>query len=48
LNNEVEMDGACSMNVGEREHRLLMGKPELERPLGKPRSRWVDNSKIDI
>jgi hypothetical protein len=26
----------------------LVGKPEGKRPLGKPRSRWVDNIKIDI
>jgi len=26
----------------------LVGKPEGQRPLGKPRSRWVDNIKMDI
>jgi hypothetical protein len=25
----------------------LVGKPEGERPLGRPRRRWVDNIKID-
>jgi hypothetical protein len=25
-----------------------MGKPEGERPLGRPRRRWVDNIKIDL
>jgi hypothetical protein len=24
-------------------YRLLVGKPEGKRPLGKPRARWVDN-----
>jgi hypothetical protein len=28
--------------------RLLMGKPEGKRPLGKPRCRCVDNSKMDL
>jgi hypothetical protein len=26
-------------------HRLLVGKPEGKRPLGRPRSRWVHNIK---
>jgi hypothetical protein len=29
-------------------YRLLEGKPEGKRPLGRPRSRWIDNIKIDI
>jgi hypothetical protein len=29
-------------------YRLLVGKPEGKRPLGKPRHRLVDNIKIDI
>jgi hypothetical protein len=24
-------------------YRILMGKPEGKRPLGRPRRRWVDN-----
>jgi hypothetical protein len=28
--------------------RLLVGKPEGKRPLGKPRCKWVDNIKIDL
>jgi hypothetical protein len=28
-------------------HRLLVGKPEGKRPLGRPRRRWVDNIKMD-
>jgi hypothetical protein len=27
-------------------YRILVGKPEGKRPLGKPRSRWVNNIKI--
>jgi hypothetical protein len=29
-------------------YRLLMGKPEGKRPLGRPRRRWVDNIKKDL
>ena len=29
-------------------HRVLMGKPEGKRPLGRPRHRWEDNIKMDI
>ena len=25
-----------------------MGKPEVKRPLGRPRRRWVDNIKMDL
>jgi hypothetical protein len=28
-------------------YRLLVGKPEGKRPLGRPRRRWVDN-KMDL
>jgi hypothetical protein len=27
---------------------ILVGKPEGKRPLGRPRSRWVDNIKMDL
>jgi hypothetical protein len=29
-------------------HRVLVGKPEGKRPLGRPRRRWEDNIKIDF
>jgi hypothetical protein len=29
-------------------YRILMGKPEGRRPLGRPRRRWVDNIKMDL
>jgi hypothetical protein len=29
-------------------YRLLVGKPEGKRPLGKPRCRWTDNIKMDL
>jgi hypothetical protein len=28
-------------------YRILVGKPEGKRPLGRPRRMWVDNIKID-
>jgi len=29
-------------------YRVLMGKPEGKRPLGRPRRRWEDNIKMDL
>ena len=29
-------------------HRVLVGKPEGKRPLGRPRRRWEDNIKVDL
>jgi hypothetical protein len=29
-------------------YRVLVGKPEGKRPLGKPRRRWEDNTKMDL
>ena len=29
-------------------HRVLVGKPEGRRPLGRPRHRWEDNIKMDL
>jgi hypothetical protein len=36
--------------IGEKRntYRLLVGKPEGKRPLGRPRRRWVDNSRMDL
>jgi hypothetical protein len=28
--------------------RVLVGKPGVKRPLGKPRRRWEDNIKMDL
>jgi hypothetical protein len=43
------MGGVCSTN-GEKknEHRILVGKPERKRPLGRPRHMWVDHIKMDL
>jgi hypothetical protein len=42
------MGGAHNAN-GEKTnaYRLLLGKPEGRRPLGRPRRRWVDNIEMD-
>ena len=33
----------------EREvYRVLVGKPEGRRPLGRPRLRWMDNDRMDL
>jgi hypothetical protein len=29
-------------------YRLLVGKPERKRPLGRSRCRWVDNVRMDL
>jgi hypothetical protein len=29
-------------------YRLLLGKPEGKRPLGRPRRRWVENIRMDL
>ena len=29
-------------------HRVLVGKPEGKRPLGRSRRRWEDNIKMDL
>ena len=35
------------MGEGRGVHRVLVGKPEGKRPLGRPRRRWEDNIKLD-
>jgi hypothetical protein len=37
------------MNGEERNvYRILVGKPEGKRQLGRPRRRWVDNIEMDL
>ena len=38
---------AC-MGRGEGVYRVLVGKPEGKRPLGRPRRRWADNIRLDL
>ena len=37
-------------HMGERRgvYRVLVGKPEGKRPLGRPRRRWEDNIRMDL
>jgi hypothetical protein len=41
-----------SIKLQTRDHtgkyKILVGKPEVKRPLGRPSRRWVDNIKIDL
>ena len=36
------------MEEGRDVHKVLVGKPEGKRPLGRPRRRWDDNIKMDL
>ena len=36
------------MGEGRGVHRILVGKPERKRPMGRPRHRWEDNIKMDL
>jgi hypothetical protein len=36
------------MGEGRGVYRCLVGKPEVKRPLGRPRRRWEDNIKVDL
>ena len=44
-----EMGGACGTHGDRRGvYRVLMGKHEGKKPLGRPRRRWEDNIKMDL
>jgi hypothetical protein len=44
-----DMGRACSMYWGEEKCvQDFVGKPEGERPLGRPRHRWEDNIEMDL
>jgi hypothetical protein len=36
------------MGEGRGAYRVLVGRPEGRRPLGRPRRRWKDNIKMDL
>ena len=36
------------MGEERRVYRVLVGKPEGKRPLGRPRRRWMDNIRTDL
>jgi hypothetical protein len=39
---------AARMGAKMYAYRMLVGKPEGKRPLGRPRHKWVDNVKMDL
>jgi hypothetical protein len=44
-----EMGGAFSAyGKGSDVYRVLVGKPEVKRSLGRPRRRWEDNIKMNL
>jgi hypothetical protein len=46
---EDEMGRSCSTNGAKyNAYKVLVGKPEGNRPLRRPRRGWVDNIKIDL
>jgi hypothetical protein len=43
------MGRACSASGGKRNaYRILVGKPEGKRPLGRPKRRWEDTIRMDL
>jgi hypothetical protein len=46
----VKKEAGHVARMGEKRnaYRLLVGKPEGKRPLGRRRRRWVDNIKMDL
>ena len=39
---------AACMGQFRNAYRVLVGKPESKRPIGRPRRRWEDNIKLDL
>jgi len=42
------VEHVARMGEGRGVHRVLVGKPEGKRPLGRPKRRWEDNIKMDL
>jgi hypothetical protein len=46
---EDEMDRTCSTIREKRNaYRILVGKPEEKRPLGRQRRRWMNSIKMNL
>jgi hypothetical protein len=45
-----EISGLCNAEGGKERgvYRVLVGKPEGKRSLGRPRRRWEDNIRVDL
>ena len=41
------MGGTCGTYRGRGVHKVLVGKSEGKRPVGRPRHRWEDNIKMN-
>jgi hypothetical protein len=41
-------ENVARMGKKRNAYRLLVGKPEGRRPLGRPRHRWFDNIRMDL
>jgi len=46
--NRVSIPGRGRARTGRGLYRVLVGRPEGKRPLGRPRHRWEDNIKMDL
>jgi hypothetical protein len=44
----IIFSGYAGMGEKRNVYRLLVGKPEGKRPLGRPRRRWIDNITIEL
>jgi hypothetical protein len=42
------IDTSVTITLNYNAYRILVGKPEGKRPLGRTRRRWVDNIKMDL
>ena len=42
------MRQVAHMEEGRGVHKVLVGKPEGNRPLGRPRLRWENNNKMNL
>jgi hypothetical protein len=48
-NKKNEVGGTCGMHgSGEKLHKILVGKPEGKKPLGRPTRRWKDRFRTDL
>jgi hypothetical protein len=45
---QMRLEGHVARGGKRNVYRLLLGKPEGKRPLGRPRCGWVDNIRMDL
>jgi hypothetical protein len=48
IHSNFDSDLTATHGRDERCIKILVGKPEGRRPLGRPRRRWEDNIKVDL